>query len=72
MIPTIATIAPEPVDPLDMLPNRVNPALSGADGDSDLFPMDAEWLVLLHDKGQLSRATPEWVQALLAHKASQG
>lgn len=57
---------------LDLSPNIVNPLLSGFGGDSDLFPVSASWLDVLHAKGQMSRMSFPWLRRFLEARLASG
>jgi hypothetical protein len=55
--------------PLPKGPGAVNPALAR---DASLFPLDAKWIDLHHDKGQLARAPSSWIQTFFEQRIAHG
>ena len=50
----------------------MNPELRAPPATPDLFPMDAAWVDLHHDKGQLGRAPAHWGRALIHARLAAG
>lgn len=81
-----ATLPPRGGDALDPAPEAPNP-IRGSDAAANigsipanaalsknpaLFPLDASWVDMHHDKGQLARSTSAWAQRLFKSRLDDG